>query len=59
MSSRGAVGLGGGGLIILALLALLTGTNPLELVQQAGPTMDMVDPCGMGTVLRRRRGYGL
>jgi uncharacterized protein len=44
IGGRGIAGLGGGGLIILALIALLTGTNPLELLQQVTPTGSMVDP---------------
>lgn len=44
MSGRGMAGLGGGAIILLALFALLTGTNPLEMLEQAGPTGDMVDP---------------
>lgn len=46
MSGRGIAGLGGGGLIILALVALLTGTNPLELLQRVSPTGYAVDPSG-------------
>lgn len=44
MGGRGIAGLGGGALILIALFALLTGTNPLELLEQAGPTGSMVDP---------------
>jgi predicted metalloprotease len=44
MGGRGIAGLGGGGLIILVAIALLTGTNPLELLQQIAPTGSMVDP---------------
>jgi predicted metalloprotease len=44
MSGRGIAGLGGGGLIILALIAILTGTNPLELLQQVSPTGFSIDP---------------
>jgi len=44
IGGRGIAGLGGGGLIILALIVLLTGTNPLELLQQVAPTGSMVDP---------------
>jgi len=44
MGGRGIAGLGGGGLIILVAIALLTGTNPLELLQQITPTGSMVDP---------------
>lgn len=43
LGGRGMAGLGGGGLIILALIALLTGTNPLELLQQVAPTGGMID----------------
>jgi len=44
MSGRGIAGLGGGGLVIIALIALLTGTNPLDLLQQVPGTGEMVDP---------------
>lgn len=44
MGGRGIAGLGGVGLIVLALIAVLTGTNPLELLQQVSPTGSMVDP---------------
>lgn len=43
LGGRGLAGLGGGGLIILALIALLTGTNPLELLQQVAPTGGLID----------------
>ncbi len=44
LGGRGIAGLGGGGLIILVLIALLTGTNPLELLGQVSPTTSMVNP---------------
>lgn len=44
MSGRGAAGLGGGGLLVLLLLAVVTGTNPLDLLQQAGPVAEMAGP---------------
>ncbi len=44
MGGRGIAGLGGGALIILALIAVVTGTNPLDLLQQASSTSDPVDP---------------
>ena len=44
VSGRGIAGIGGGGLIILVLIALLTGTNPLELLGQLSPTTSMVNP---------------
>lgn len=47
MGGRGIAGLGGGGLIVLALIAILTGTNPLELLQEVVPTGYSVDPSGL------------
>ena len=44
IGGRGIAGLGGGAVIILAVIALLTGTNPLDLLQQAAPTSETVDP---------------
>lgn len=44
MSGRGVAGLGGGGLLVLLLLAVVTGTNPLDLLQQAGPVAEMAGP---------------
>lgn len=44
MSGRGMAGLGGGGLLVLLLLAVVTGTNPLDLLQQAGPVAEMAGP---------------
>jgi hypothetical protein len=44
LGGRGIAGLGGGGLLILVVIAVLTGTNPLELLQQATPTGYGVDP---------------
>ncbi len=44
MGGRGIAGLGGGGILILALIAVLTGTNPLELLEQIAPTGEMIDP---------------
>jgi len=41
ISGRGVAGLGGGAILILALIALLTGTNPMELLQQVAPTTEM------------------
>ncbi len=50
LGGRGIAGLGGGGLILIALIALLTGTNPLDLVQQTVPTGSLVDPSGSGEI---------
>jgi len=44
IGGRGIAGLGGGAVIILAVIALLTGTNPMELLRQTTPTGEMVDP---------------
>jgi hypothetical protein len=44
IGGRGIAGLGGGAVIILALIALLTGTNPMELLQQVNPGSETVDP---------------
>ena len=44
LSGRGMAGLGGGGLLVLLLLAVVTGTNPLDLLQQAGPIAEMAGP---------------
>ena len=44
MSGRGMASLGGGGLLVLLLLAVVTGTNPLDLLQQAGPVAEMAGP---------------
>jgi predicted metalloprotease len=44
IGGRGIAGLGGGGILILALIAVLTGTNPLELLEQIAPTGEMIDP---------------
>ncbi len=44
MSGRGIAGLGGGAIVLIALFAILTGTNPLEMLEQAGPTGGFVDP---------------
>jgi len=46
MSGRGIAGLGGGGLIILALIAILTGTNPLDMLQQISPNSESITPGG-------------
>jgi hypothetical protein len=46
IGGRGIAGIGGGGLIILALIAILTGTNPLELLQQVAPNSELVNPSG-------------
>lgn len=46
MGGRGIAGIGGGAFIIVALIALLTGTNPLELLQQVAPTTNSLDPSG-------------
>ncbi len=43
MGGRGIAGLGGGAVIILALIALLTGTNPLELLEGTGTTGGVID----------------
>jgi len=44
MSGRGIVGLSGGAILLIALFALLTGRNPVELLQQVTPTESMVEP---------------
>jgi uncharacterized protein len=44
MGGRGIAGLGGGGLVLLALIAILTGTNPLKLLQQVTPNGEMISP---------------
>ncbi|MCU0612513.1 MAG: zinc metallopeptidase [Candidatus Eisenbacteria bacterium] len=44
MRGRGIAGLGGGAILILALFALLTGRNPVELLEQVTPTESMVGP---------------
>ena len=44
ISGRGIAGLGGGALIVVALIAILTGTDPTELLQQVDPTGGMGDP---------------
>ena len=44
IGGRGIAGLSGGAVLILALIALVTGTNPLDLLQQATPTSETVDP---------------
>lgn len=44
MGARGIAGLGGGAVIILALFALLTGRNPVELLEQVGPMESTVEP---------------
>ncbi len=50
LSGRGIAGLGGGGLILLVLFALLTGTNPLELLGQVSPPTSMVNPTVTGEI---------
>jgi hypothetical protein len=44
MSGRGIAGLGGGAVIILALIAILTGTDPRQLLEQVTPTGETVGP---------------
>jgi len=44
LGGRGIAGMGGAGIIIFAVIAILTGTNPLDLLQQLAPTTEMVDP---------------
>ena len=44
ISAGGIAGLGGGALIVVALIAILTGTDPTELLQQVDPTGGMGDP---------------
>ena len=44
IGGRGIAGLSGGGLIILALIALLTGTNPMKLLEQVLPSSEMTEP---------------
>ncbi len=44
MSGRGMAGLGAGGLLLLVLVAVLTGTNPVELLQQVAPIEEMIEP---------------
>ncbi len=46
MSGRGMIGIGGGGLVVLALIALLTGTDPRELIEGLAPTGEMAGPSG-------------
>ncbi len=50
LGGRGIAGLGGGGLILLVLIALLTGTNPLELLGQVTPSTSMVNPTVTGEI---------
>jgi hypothetical protein len=49
MSARGMAGIGGGGILVIALIALLTGTNPLDLLQQMAPTGEMAGPTNSPT----------
>ncbi len=44
LGGRGVAGLGGGAILVVALIALLTGTNPLDMLQQVTPTTEIVDP---------------
>jgi hypothetical protein len=44
MGGRGIAGIGGAGLLLIALIAVLTGTNPLELLQQVAPMEEMIEP---------------
>src|SRR5262245_35900214 len=37
---RGGVAIGGGGLLLLLAIAFLTGTDPLQMLQQVGPSVD-------------------
>ena len=43
ISGRGVAGLSGGALLIVVVISLLTGTNPLDLLNQV-PTTSMVEP---------------
>jgi predicted metalloprotease len=44
VSGRGAVGIGGVGIIIIGLIALMTGTDPRELLNEIAPTGEMAGP---------------
>lgn len=44
MSGRGMAGMGGGGIIIIALIALLTNQNPLDILRQTGMDVEMGGP---------------
>jgi predicted metalloprotease len=46
LSGRGVAGLGGGGILVIAVIALLFGANPLELLQELAPTGEMIAPSG-------------
>ena len=46
LSGRGVAGLGGGGILVIAVIALLFGANPLELLQEMAPTGEMIAPSG-------------
>lgn len=44
MSGRGVAGIGGAGIIIIGLIALMTGTDPRELLNELAPTGEMAGP---------------
>lgn len=44
LGGRGVAGLGGGALILLALVALITGTDPRDLLEQVGSTSETAAP---------------
>jgi predicted metalloprotease len=46
LGGGGLVGLGGGGILIVVVIALLTGKNPIELLQQVVPNSETVEPAG-------------
>jgi len=43
LSGRGMAGLGGGAILIVALIAIITGTDPTEVLQQMGTTGEMAE----------------
>jgi predicted metalloprotease len=46
IGGRAMAGLGGGAILIVALIAIVTGTDPTEVLQQVGPLDGMVDTSG-------------
>jgi predicted metalloprotease len=46
IGGRAMAGLGGGAILIVALIAIVTGTDPTEVLQQITPTGGMVDSSG-------------